>query len=540
MQAEPWNLQADDRAKTEAGGVLLGSVGKTGAIEIHEYVEIPSAKTANGKYLLDVSQVETLRKATGRGNSLSVIGYFRTQSASDMQLRDDEIDLVKQHFSDSSNVVLLIQPDGAHSKAGFLFWSGTEFCPFSFMDFPLDAEQLRLSLTRKAIESLGDRGAGLDEIADSAPKEVAPQIHVARQQRQWLRGLGAAVVALLAVAAALSVLWWRNRPVPRAPKPATVAQAPAPAPPNLQLEVEARGNGVDIRWNPSSALIAQAVSGNLVVAEEGHAPETTPLDPAHLAAGHVYYGSSAGRFEIQLQVVDPSGKTVTDSVMMLFSHSKVEPPPVAAVSPEMIVPPAKASVGPQKPRAVEPAPAAKTKPIEMAQTTAVVRPTPPVVRRFTPPERARIADRSAPSLDPPAIELGKANIPSGVTLPETAQNPSANRLPPPPEPLAAEKTVPEPKRLATGGNLQAAQLIRMIQPVYPPAAQSARVEGVVRFQATIAKDGSVQALQLVRGTPLLVPSARDAVKQWVYRPAMLNGQPVEGTIQVDVSFKLNR
>ena len=111
--------------------------------------------------------------------------------------------------------------------------------------------------------------------------------------------------------------------------------------------------------------------------------------------------------------------------------------------------------------------------------------------------------------------------------------------PPPPPP---KKEVEKPKqleRIRVGGNVQAANLIRKITPVYPPLAKQARVQGTVRFSAIIGKDGAIQNLQLVSGHPLLVPAATDAVKQWVYKPTLLNGEPVEVITQIDVNFTLS-
>ena len=88
--------------------------------------------------------------------------------------------------------------------------------------------------------------------------------------------------------------------------------------------------------------------------------------------------------------------------------------------------------------------------------------------------------------------------------------------------------------------MQQANLIRKITPVYPPLAKQARIQGQVRFTAIIGKDGSIQNLQIVSGHPLLVPAAQDAVRQWLYRPTLLNGEPVEVITQIDVNFTLSQ
>jgi periplasmic protein TonB len=111
--------------------------------------------------------------------------------------------------------------------------------------------------------------------------------------------------------------------------------------------------------------------------------------------------------------------------------------------------------------------------------------------------------------------------------------PSAAPPPPPPKPVT-------PQRIRVGGNVQAANLIRKITPTYPPLAKQARIQGTVRFTAVIGKDGTIQNLQLVTGHPLLVAAASEAVKQWLYKPTLLNGEPVEVVTQIDVNFTLSQ
>jgi protein TonB len=108
--------------------------------------------------------------------------------------------------------------------------------------------------------------------------------------------------------------------------------------------------------------------------------------------------------------------------------------------------------------------------------------------------------------------------------------------PPPPPP--AKKAPSGPVQI--GGRVAEANLIRKVQPVYPPLAKSARVQGTVEFTATISKEGNIENLTLVRGHPLLVNAAREAVQQWKYKPTLLNGQPVEVITDIIVNFTLSQ
>jgi protein TonB len=111
--------------------------------------------------------------------------------------------------------------------------------------------------------------------------------------------------------------------------------------------------------------------------------------------------------------------------------------------------------------------------------------------------------------------------------------------PPPPPPPPAKKEAPI-TRIKVGGNVQGAMIIRKTPPIYPQLAKSARVSGVVHLAAIIAKDGTIQELHSLGGPALLIQAAMDAVKTWVYKPTMLNGEPVQVETTIDVNFTLNQ
>ncbi len=95
-----------------------------------------------------------------------------------------------------------------------------------------------------------------------------------------------------------------------------------------------------------------------------------------------------------------------------------------------------------------------------------------------------------------------------------------------------------PTRVRVSSGVSQGLLVRRVNPTYPPLARQARIQGVVILQAQISKDGSIENLQLVSGHPMLAPAAIEAVKQWKYKPYLLNGEPVEVDTQVQVNFTL--
>ncbi|MBZ5602853.1 MAG: M56 family metallopeptidase [Acidobacteriia bacterium] len=114
----------------------------------------------------------------------------------------------------------------------------------------------------------------------------------------------------------------------------------------------------------------------------------------------------------------------------------------------------------------------------------------------------------------------------------------APAAPPMPAGIRADATQTAPGKIRVGGNAQQANLIVKVTPSYPADAKQARIQGVVKLTATINRDGTVQSLDLISGEPVLANAAIDAVKQWVYKPTLLNGNPVEVVTQIDVNFTL--
>jgi periplasmic protein TonB len=105
-------------------------------------------------------------------------------------------------------------------------------------------------------------------------------------------------------------------------------------------------------------------------------------------------------------------------------------------------------------------------------------------------------------------------------------------------PVAVPK-VATPQRVRVSSGVSTGLLVRRVQPNYPPLARQARIQGQVVLHAVISKDGSIENLTLVSGHPMLAPAAIDAVKQWKYKPYLLNGEPVEVDTEVMVNFTLS-
>ena len=81
-------------------------------------------------------------------------------------------------------------------------------------------------------------------------------------------------------------------------------------------------------------------------------------------------------------------------------------------------------------------------------------------------------------------------------------------------------------------------LYKKVAPSYPQNALRMHIEGTVELLATISKEGNIAQIKVLTGDPQLARAASDAVKQWKYKPYLLNGEPLEIQTQVTVNFKL--
>jgi TonB family protein len=90
------------------------------------------------------------------------------------------------------------------------------------------------------------------------------------------------------------------------------------------------------------------------------------------------------------------------------------------------------------------------------------------------------------------------------------------------------------------GNVAAANRISTVTPVYPAEAKQNRIQGTVQLEIMIDKEGHVSQASVISGPAELVQSAADAVLQWVYKPTLLNGEPVRVVTTVDVNYTLSQ
>ena len=112
----------------------------------------------------------------------------------------------------------------------------------------------------------------------------------------------------------------------------------------------------------------------------------------------------------------------------------------------------------------------------------------------------------------------------------------------PPKPIIRNlaTTPPAPTPPTRISKVEPATPLHRVEPVYPPLAIAAHVQGIVRLMGVIGTDGRIGELKVLSGHPMLVRAAMDAVQQWIYAPTLLNGEPAEVQAPIEVKFILSR
>ncbi len=169
---------------------------------------------------------------------------------------------------------------------------------------------------------------------------------------------------------------------------------------------------------------------------------------------------------------------------------------------------------------------------------------PKLVSTYIPPSTGITApmDKTQEAPPPPVATVGgvAGGVPGGMVggVPGGAFSEMLNSAPS--VPVLAKSPVPTPaKRMRIASRVAEANLIHDVAPQYPPEAGRARIEGTVVLMAVIGTDGTVKDVRIESGLPILAQAAIDAVKQWRYKPYMIDGQPIEVDSRITINFTLS-
>lgn len=150
------------------------------------------------------------------------------------------------------------------------------------------------------------------------------------------------------------------------------------------------------------------------------------------------------------------------------------------------------------------------------------------------PQHAReIHDEVTDNPGPAGYPVGVVGAPPNGSTPNGTIASLLDALPP----VMPKNISPHSVRVSSG--VAQGLLIHQVRPQYPVPARNARIQGTVLLQATIGRDGAIQNLRLISGHPFLTQAAMDAVRQWRYRPYLLNHEPGEVDTTIQVNFTLS-
>jgi protein TonB len=159
---------------------------------------------------------------------------------------------------------------------------------------------------------------------------------------------------------------------------------------------------------------------------------------------------------------------------------------------------------------------------------------------------SKTADADEAAAEPIVVKAGKSPLVHNKAGAVDAPEPSiigiatAGASAPPPDLGSTSEIAPKPmlQSLNVSQGVSRGLLFKKVQPVYPRTALSMRIEGSVELMATISKTGDIASVKVLSGDSHLTTAATEAVKQWKYKPYLLNGEPVEIQTQVTINFKL--
>jgi TonB family protein len=565
---------------SEIGGLLLGSVsaGTPAVVSIDDYEPIPCDYSRGPLFHLSNADVERLETALARRQreGVRVLGFFRSHTRKGLALDAEDLTLMESHFRDPRTVILLVRPFATKPSVGGIFMreEGRPPGEASCLEFPF--QSALLPATR-----------GVPQNPSPTPRAVAPD---PPPPVKPARGQVVPMTSRLRVA--LPVPPAPEPPVPEAPPPekpapppaAIVEEAqPAPveapvgaAPPEehgletepggaaaaapwrarapwvwgavaaalvacsgmlfvypgvlrhgggrpaipLALHVEHSAGDLLLTWTRDSDAIRNAREGVLTISD-GDRNESHPMNRNDLQTGSIVYSPLTADVSFHLEVTGPdNSKTAAESVRVLRTRPSPMPAETAKSGP--------AAANPSP--APTAAPAAGTGDAAAAEAEAAPTKLATASRRF---DAAPLSQRLRPALpsdmpDAPGLSSTPGQAVASINL--GAIIPIASAVP---APAPGETRAPAPAKTS---QLRPAELIFRQAPEYPAIAVRTHASGEVRVQAVIGVDGKIKSAQALSGPEVLQRAATDAVRQWRYKPTVLNGVVVESQTEVVLTF----
>jgi hypothetical protein len=508
-------------------GLMVGRAFGPGATEITGFQPVPDLKIG-----------PAIASAKIANPNLSVVGYYRTQQESSLQLQADDLALAQAHFADPHCVFLLIGSIAdLPANASFFFWDGGHINgDFAFLEFPFDAALLTAAEERQTLDAK-DASAETENpaFAGTAPAPPPPK------KTRMLRKTGGWVLlaALSLTGIAIGARRYFDKPVRGSTIP--VAKMNAPATGTFSLTAERQGSDLKLSWDRNSPVILSATAGHLSVVEgdtgrqikldskplrSGSVLEIE-LDSERLRSGSVLYSPGSNEIRIALTVQTPARQAIKESVMVILPRSG--PPRLQAADGHSLQhkQPSWRDMKPPASATTEPAqePTRSTTPIN--EPTAIPAVTPEFGATALPLPLVGSPDPPLRNLTSPPIPSPVAPPPADPPKPAVAPMPAAQ---PPATPQPLSITPPEP-----------------VHRVLPAIPQSVRrlITKTLTVQVNVSLDATGK---VVKATPIeqkglsgwLSTTEANAARAWRFRPARRGSVSLPSETRIDFVFQPER
>jgi protein TonB len=446
------------------------------------------------------------------------VGFYRA-GAGGLCLSDEDYEIARTCFPNPASVFLVIQhSDGVPGIASFFFWDNHQIHrDFAILEFPFDADLLaqKESIRARAKQAPPERLSVAPIAAATASRPVPTQRQLPPQpvsehrhwRALWLLLVCISVGAILAAGARFFKLdpW-----SPKAPSPSLANTTAAPS---LGLRFHREGTDLAVTWDREAVSKYGATAGLLTV-RDGPNEKAIGLNADLLRSANVLLATVSDQVQIQLTFLQANQTTLSESGIAVLPARGAANPIVRVV--------------PTVPR-----------PVAAEQVASAPRALPQ--KSFTPPSRPQSSNLPRIEEPPvnPALPMPRAPLNQASPLPAVVAN-QALRLPAPPPGAQSPASQPPNSAAAAGdtaSNVHPAQFLSGDKPEFPAAAYNARVQGLVVVEAMVGPDGKVKHTKIISGHPLLRDAALRAVRGWTFKPAMINGIPVEAPARAEVNFR---
>ena len=533
-----WIDQAH-RSGQETGGILLGSIEQDSLgqriVTIEDCAAIRIPHRSGSQFTLAAGSARPIENAVTRwrgqrATSVTPVGFTRSHLRPGLYLDPADFALFWNYFPDPCSVFLLVRP-GPESLAGFFFWERGELHrQDSYLQFPFDPQKLSRDASHTVLRGPSLAANGRQKSGPHAPQRLpAPASSSFRLKLSVQPGDGPRlgwIGATLAILFLSAILW----------QPSTAVRGSAPRPSSeLGLNIDHLGPALRLTWNPHASVVENATHGILWVSD-GSARKKIELDGKQLAHGSVMYVPESDQVEFRLQV-DSQGKPVANSILSLAPATRPEladvvpPAPAVPAEEEQSTTPPKSSVHPIQERAPS------------VTASSAPSPTPPAAEKPAAIAKEEPAAVTVPKPDPPSSFV-RQPLPSVslsyeyAPLPERARRKGIDKIPvirlfhrhPKPEPASAKSETVVP-----------AKPLQAFKPHVPSdVARALPGDWRVDVKASIDEKGRVLQLEPLSSTmdPRLVRLVMNAVNDWDFEPANIDGRAIKSGLVVTFRFHI--